>query len=254
LIIRSITQRNLSGSVAVTSDGTGPGPGAVGSHAEPGPGVTGQHQLSDPGRAEHITQALHLAAGGDRSALDALLPVVYDELRQIAAQHMAGERTGHTLQATAVVHEAYFRLVGQRNLDYKDRGQFFAAAANAIRRILVDHARARGSAKRGGGGRRVDADEAGIDQIAVDASAGGQQILDLLDLDEALERFARLSPRAARVVEMRYFAGMSLEETAEALGVSRRTAADDWALAKAWLHRALGGEGGAPAGTEVKSS
>lgn len=197
---------------------------------------------SEVSQPDQITRALQLAAGGDRSALDALLPLVYDELRRVAGRHMAEERADHTLQATAVVHEAYFRLVGQRNLDYRDRNQFFAAAANAIRRILVDHARSRGRAKRGGGGgsgrERVTLDGAEVAAAAADAGVAGG--VDLIDLDDALGRLAALSERAAKVVELRFFGGLSMGEAAAALGVSPRTAADDWAVARAWLRRELG--------------
>ena len=193
--------------------------------------------MEHPPGSQQVTRALRLAARGNRSALDALLPEIYDELRDIARGVMARERAGHTLQGTAVVHEAYLRLVGQENLDYADRTQFYAAAANTIRRILVDHARSRGRQKRGGGGagawERVSLDGAEL----VDSANG----LDVIALNDALERLAALSARAARVVELRFFGGLSMDEVASVLRVSPRTAADDWALARAWLRRELEG-------------
>ena len=183
---------------------------------------------------QQVTRALRLAASGNRSALDALWPDIYEQLREIARGVMSGERPGHTLQGTAVVHEAYLRLVGQENLDFADRTQFYAAAANTIRRILVDHARSRGRHKRGGGWERISLDGAEL----VDRSGG----LDLLSLNEALDRLAALSARAARVVELRFFGGLGVDEAASVLNISPRTAADDWALARAWLRRELEGQ------------
>jgi RNA polymerase sigma-70 factor (ECF subfamily) len=192
---------------------------------------------------EQISQALRLASRGDRSALDRLLPAVYEELRAIARMVMNQERPGHTLQGTAVVHEAYMRLLGQEKLNYADRGQFFAAAANTIRRILVDHARSKGRQKRGGGGawERVSLDGADL--------VDGRAEIDLIMLNDALEKLAELSPRGARVVELRFFGGLSVDEAAAAMDVPPRTAADDWALARAWLRRELeGGDAGIGAG------
>lgn len=184
---------------------------------------------------EQISQALRLAARGDRSALDGLLPAVYEELRAIARAVMNQERPGHTLQGTAVVHEAYLRLLGQEKLDFADRDQFFAAAANTIRRILVDHARSRGRQKRGGGGA--------WERVSMDAGdlVDGRAEIDLIMLNDALEKLAELSPRGARVVELRFFGGLNVDEAAAAMGVSPRTAADDWALARAWLRREMEG-------------
>lgn len=184
---------------------------------------------------EQISQALRLAARGDRSALDGLLPAVYEELRAIARAVMNQERPGHTLQGTAVVHEAYLRLLGQEKLDFADRDQFFAAAANTIRRILVDHARSRGRQKRGGGGA--------WERVSMDAGdlVDGRAEIDLIILNDALEKLAELSPRGARVVELRFFGGLNVDEAAATMGVSPRTAADDWALARAWLRREMEG-------------
>jgi len=164
----------------------------------------------------------------------ALAEAVYPELRRIASSLMRRERAGHTLQPTALVHEAYLALVPHEGVDWQNRAHFFGAAANAMRRILVDHARARGARKRGGGADRITFDE-GLGHGAV-------QDVALLDLDEALGRFEALDPRAARVVELRVFAGMSVPEVAEVLSISRRTVDNDWAMARLWLARALKGD------------
>jgi RNA polymerase sigma factor (TIGR02999 family) len=169
-------------------------------------------------------------------AVNALVPRVYEELRQIAARYMARERRGHTLQTTALVHEAYVRLVDQQNLHDGDREQFFAIAANVIRRILVDHARGRDAEKRGG------ADRQRMSISGVDVPDGADAI-DLLALEDALARLEAMSERAAKVVTMRYFGGMTVDEVARALGVSPRTVADDWAMARAWLRRELEPDG-----------
>lgn len=180
-----------------------------------------------------VTRALDAAAaGGGRGAIDAVLPLIYDELRALAGRHLRGERAGHTLQATALVNEAYLRLAGERNLRHAGCGQLFGAAASAIRRILVDHARSAGRGKRGGGRGRVALS-------GVDLPDGRTGAVDLVALDDALERLGRLSGRAAQVVELRYFAGLTADEAAAVLGVSSRTVADDWALARAWLRREL---------------
>jgi RNA polymerase sigma factor (TIGR02999 family) len=166
-----------------------------------------------------------------RESIDDLLPRVYDELRALAARFMSRERANHTLQTTALVHEAYVRLVEQRNLDPADRDHVFAAAANTIRRILTDHARQHRAQKRGGGWERMTISD-------VDAAADSAGV-DLLALDDALEKLAALDPRAARVVTMRYFGGLNHDQIAAALGVSARTVADDWAMARAWLRQEL---------------
>ena len=178
-----------------------------------------------------ITHLLTAAAAGDRQAAADLLPLVYDELRQLAAARMAAERPGHTLDATALVHEAYLRLVGDQHFDGK--AHFFAAAAEAMRRVLVNHARDRSRLKRGGGRNRVD-----LDRITSPAAATDD---DLLELDDALDRLANEFPVAAELVKLRFFAGMTLGEAAEALGLPRRTADRHWAFARAWLAEALGG-------------
>ena len=183
-----------------------------------------------------ITRLLSAAAQGDPHAASQLLPLVYGELRQLAAQRLAQERPGQTLQATALVHEAYLRLVGKgEDGPWNGRGHFFAAAAEAMRRILVESARRKGRQKRGGGLARVDLDAA--EQVAVPEVRE-----DLLALDEALTRLAAADPQAAQLVQLRYFAGLPIPEAAKALGVSPRTADRLWAFARAWLLREVGGD------------
>jgi RNA polymerase sigma factor (TIGR02999 family) len=178
-----------------------------------------------------ITRLLQRARHGEQRAADELMPLIYEELRRLAKHYMRGERPGHTLQATALVHEAYLRLVGGENEPWQSRAHFFAAAAIVVRRILVQHARAAGAAKRGGGWSRAD-----IDMNSVTADNGDAQIL---AVDEALQKLDALDHRKARLVELRFFTGMSVDEAAEALGVSPRTAAREWDMAKAWLSREL---------------
>lgn len=185
------------------------------------------------------TTTLLRTAESDPPALDELVDPVYVELKRMARRQLAREAPGHTLQPTALVHEAYLRMVDASRVDERGRAYFYAAAAQAMRRVLVDHARRRGARKRGGD--RV-MESLKPETLAVDAFAG-----DLLDLHDALERLAERSPRQARVVECRYFGGMSVQETARALDVSPRTVKYDWSMARAWLFRALGGEA-APSG------
>jgi RNA polymerase sigma factor (TIGR02999 family) len=182
-----------------------------------------------------VTRLLDAAAAGDRRAAADLLPLVYDELRRLAAARMAAEPPGHTLDATALVHEAYVRLVGPVNDDRWDgRGHFFAAAAEAMRRILVEAARRKQAEKHGGGKVRVPLE-------AVDGAAGPAGPDErLVALDSALTRLGREQPEVAEVVNLRYFAGLKIEQAAAALGVSVRTANRHWAFAKAWLYRELG--------------
>jgi RNA polymerase sigma factor (TIGR02999 family) len=179
-----------------------------------------------------VTQILNAIDAGDPKAAAELLPLVYDELRKLAAARMAAEKPGQTLTATALVHEAYVRLVGgERPQDWNGRGHFFAAAAEAMRRILVEQARRKTSAKHGGGRRRVDLGEA---VAGADVSAD-----ELLDLDAALARLQGVDPVAARLVELRYFAGLTMEQAADALGLPLRTAERNWTFARAWLLRTL---------------
>jgi RNA polymerase sigma factor (TIGR02999 family) len=178
-----------------------------------------------------ITHLLAAAAHGDRQAADDLLPLVYDELRALAAARMAAERPGHTLDPTAVVHEAYLRLVGGQHFD--GRVHFFAAAAEAMRRVLINYARDRARLKRGVRRNRVD-----LDRLTGPAAATDD---DLLELDDALGRLAKEFPMAAELVKLRFFAGMTLGDAAEALHLPRRAADRQWAFARAWLADALGG-------------
>jgi RNA polymerase sigma factor (TIGR02999 family) len=180
-----------------------------------------------------ITQMLIDWSNGDREALDRLLPVVYTELHRQAARHLRRERAGHTLQTTDLIHEAYLRLVDQRNVRWQNRAHFFAVAAQLMRRILVDHARRRGRAKRGGSNIALPLDE-GLVMAAESES-------DLLALDEALTRLAAIDARQTQIVELRFFGGLSIEETAAVLGVSPTTVKDDSNIAKAWLRREIGG-------------
>ncbi len=180
---------------------------------------------------DELTRLLQAAGGGAQDAVNQLLPRVYDELRQLAATCMAAERPGVTLQATALVHEAYLRLVQQETVGFAGRAQFFAAAATVMRRILVDHARARRREKRGGDAVKVTLDEA----LAVFNRAA----VDVSELDEALTALAAIDPRKARFVELRFFAGVSMEDAAQMLGVTQRTAERDWRFARAWLRDRL---------------
>ncbi len=183
-----------------------------------------------------ITGLLAAWQAGDEGALNDLLPVVYGELRRQARRALRREADGHTLQPTALVHEAYLRLIDQRRAHWEGRTQFFAVAAQLMRRILVDHARARRRAKRGGGATQIT-----LTDLAANEGAGGvdDASVDTLDLDEALTRFAALDPNKARLVELRYFAGLSIPESAAALGVSAATVGREWAVARAWLRREL---------------
>jgi RNA polymerase sigma factor (TIGR02999 family) len=178
-----------------------------------------------------VTQALLAHASGDRLVAARLLPLVYDELRHLAARYMRRERRDHTLQPTALVHEAYLRLIDASQIDWQGKTHFLAVAATQMRRVLADHARAHGARKRGGDARKVTLD----DNLAI----SGQGTLDMLALDEAMEKLARDSPRQSRVVELRYFGGLSVEETARILDVSASTVKGDWRVAKAWLAREL---------------
>ena len=178
-----------------------------------------------------VTELLAAWGAGDREALDALMPLVYDELRRLARRYMKGERPGNTLQTSALINEAYLRLVNQKEVRWQNRAHFYGIAAQLMRRILVDHARKRRYQKRGGGARRVSLDEALV--------VSGERAREVVALDEALEAFAAVDARKSRLVELRFFGGLSIEEAAEVLGVSPGTAMRDWTLAKAWLRRAL---------------
>jgi RNA polymerase sigma factor (TIGR02999 family) len=178
-----------------------------------------------------VTRLLDDWSSGDREALNKLMPLVYDELRRLAHRHMGHERAGHMLQTTALVNEAYMRLVNERGMRWQSRAHFFAVAAQLMRFILVDYARGHARAKRGGGAQQVTLDEALV--VAEDRAE------DLLALDEALSRLAAFDQRKSRIAEMRFFAGLTVEETAEVLSVSVETVMREWRLAKAWLQREL---------------
>jgi RNA polymerase sigma factor (TIGR02999 family) len=180
----------------------------------------------------NTTELLRAWREGRTEALEELFPQVYDELRRRASAYLRRERAGHTLQTTALVHEAYLKLVDQRETGWKDRGHFFAIAAQAMRRILVDHARARHANKRGGVAEDLPLEEA---LLAVADEAN----VDIVALDEALRRLAAVDPEQERLVELRYFGGLSLEDAASALGISRASAGREWQMAKAWLKREL---------------
>ena len=185
--------------------------------------------------AAEITALLQAWEGGDRDALNRLMPVVYDELRRAAQAYMRRERTSHTLQASALVNEVYLRLVDLTSVRWQDRAHFFAIAASMMRRVLLDAARARAAQKRGGGDVRITFDEDRIDAAASRQAAG------LIEIDQAIEALSKMDPRKARVVELRFFGGLSVDETAEVLGVSGQSVKRDWRLARAWLLKELAG-------------
>lgn len=193
------------------------------------PGASDAAAGADPRR--QVTEILLDLRSGDDAALDALFQRIYDDLHRIARRQLRKEADGHTLCATALVHEAYLKLVDQTRVKWANRAHFFAIAARVMRRILVDHARRHRAAKRGGDWERLDLDDV---EIPVDERAGV-----LIGLDDALERLARLNPRLSQVVECRFFGGMTEEEIAAALGVTERTVRRDWVKAKGWLHQAL---------------
>jgi RNA polymerase sigma factor (TIGR02999 family) len=182
----------------------------------------------DPG----VTGLLQAWGGGDAAALDQLVPIVYEELRRQAERYLRRETPGHTLQTTALVHEAYLRLVNQREAHWQNRAQFFGVAAQLMRRILVDHARRQQATKRGGSAIQVPLDDGAV--------ASAEPDVDLVALDDALTRLAGHDAQQARVVELRYFTGLGIGETAEALGISPATVKREWAMARAWLKRELG--------------
>jgi len=186
-----------------------------------------------PESAEEVVTLLRAWGQGDQGALDRLVPLVYAELRRLARGYMSRERPEHTLQTTALINEVFLRLLGA-DLPWKDRAHFLGIAARLMRRILVDHARSRGFQKRGGAIRHIEIEEG----LAVPPSVD----LDLLALDRALEKLKTIDERKAQVVELRFFGGLTVDETAEALGISSDTVKRDWALAKLWLRRELGGE------------
>ena len=181
--------------------------------------------------AHSVTQLLERWNHGDREALDKLMPLIYDELRKMARRYMSQQNPGHTLQTTALIHEAYLRMVKQKEKHFHNRAHFFGVAAQAMRHILVDYARARHAGKRGGRVRPVSLEEAAL--------VSAERASELVAFDEALKELEELSHRQSRVVELRYFGGLSVDETATVLKVSPETVMRDWTMAKTWLHRAL---------------
>jgi len=185
-----------------------------------------------PGKSREITRMLQEWSGGKQEALDALLPLVYAELHRQASRYLRRERRDHTLQTTALIHEAYLKLIDQRDVDWQNRAHFFGIAAQAMRRILVDYAKARHRAKRGGIGEDLPLEAAAL-------VVSEERNIDLVALDEALTRLAGFDERLARIVELRYFSGLSIEETAEVLRISPATVKSDWNVAKAWLRHEI---------------
>ena len=181
--------------------------------------------------AHSVTQLLEQWNNGDREALDKLMPLIYEELRKMARRYMGQQNPGHTLQTTALIHEAYLRMVKQKEKHFQNRAHFFGVAAQAMRHILVDYARTRHTAKRGGGARPISLEEAAL--------VTPERAAELVAFDDALKELETLSKRQSRVVELRYFGGLSVEETATVLEVSPETVMRDWNMAKTWLHRAL---------------
>jgi RNA polymerase sigma-70 factor (ECF subfamily) len=196
-------------------------------------------QSGEP-EASDISTLLRAWSDGDQSALKGLTPIVYDELHRLAHRYLERERSGHTLQTTALVNEAYIRLVDYKRMQWQNRAHFLAVSAQVMRRILVDHARSH-NVKRGAGVQHVSLDEGAV--------MGGDQASDLVALDDAMNALSRLDPRKVQIIEMRFFGGLSVEETAEVLKVSPATVRRDWSIAKFWLYRELGGGTGDGFGT-----
>jgi len=188
-----------------------------------------------------ITRLLQDAGAGRADAADLLLERVYDQLKRIATVRMAGEKPGHTLQATALVNEAYLRLIGPSQIDWRNRGQFYGAAAEAMRKILIDHARKKGAVKRGGAGSGADGEGVARKRLAIDLASvvADEDPGDFLALDEAILRLKTVDARAAEVTRLRFYAGLSVEQTAEALDIAPRTVKRDWEFARAWLFQHL---------------
>lgn len=193
----------------------------------------------DKPAAQEITRLLHAWRGGDKDAVDRLIPLVYEELHTLASRQLANEWRHDRLQTTTVVHEAYVRLFDQPDVDWQNRGHFFAIAAQVMRRVLVDHARKELREKRGGRSVHV-----GLDDVQVVADQPAVDVVDTLALDGALRELETLDPEQGRIVELRFFGGLTVEETAAALGISPATVKREWAIAKAWLYRRLSSEPG----------
>ena len=192
--------------------------------------------MTDSGPPPNITQLLRDWQDGSSSALETLMPLVYDELRHLASRYLSRERRNHTLQTTALVHEAYVKLAGQRDVDWKNRSHFYGIAAQCMRRILVDHARSDRRDKRGGGVEKIS-----LDDVMVAPSTDARDAFDILALNQALTELETLDPQQGRIVELRYFGGLTIEETADVTGTSPATVKREWTIAKAWLYRELTG-------------
>src|SRR5262249_19008521 len=188
----------------------------------------------DDAAPHEITQQLIAWSNGDTDALDKLIPAVYQELRRMADRYLRSESAGHSLQPTALVHEAYLRLIDQSQVEWHNRAHFFGVAAQMMRRILIDHAKTKHRAKRGGGARKISLEET--------ANYTREKAAELVALDEALKELSEIDERKSRIVELRYFGGLTVDETAEVLGISDKTVMRDWNLAKAWLYQAMTGE------------
>jgi RNA polymerase sigma factor (TIGR02999 family) len=194
--------------------------------------------------AGEVTQLLMRWRAGDEAALTALLPLVYEELRSLARRHMRHERDSHTLQRTALVHEAFLRIVDQKEIDWESRAQFYGIASQMMRRVLVDHARRRSAAKRGDGAPHVDLDAVLQDEGDDLPLPAQETAIDFAAIDDALKRLEALDPQQGRLVELRFFGGLSIKETADVIGVSPATVKREWAIARAWLQREImAGEG-----------
>jgi RNA polymerase sigma factor (TIGR02999 family) len=218
--------------VRENTSGKGSGPALEGASVYTETRRRGIRWVNEP-LDQDLTHLLIQWSKGDSAALDALVPLVYDELRRLAQLYLSREKPGHTLSSTALVHEAYLRLVKQKDVTWQNRAHFFGVAARMMRRILVDHARRRGYAKRGGGALTLSLDET--------IAPAPEREMDLVALDDALETLAKLDERQSRMVELRFFGGLSIEETSEVLGVSAPTVKREWASARAWLYREISG-------------
>src|SRR5262249_13221127 len=184
--------------------------------------------------SNEITRQLIAWSKGDKAALERLIPAVYQELRRMADYYLRGEQSGHSLQPTALVHEAYLRLIDQSQVEWHNRAHFFGVAAQMMRRILIDHAKTKHRAKRGGGARKISLEET--------VNYTREKAAELVALDEALRELGEIDERKSRIVELRYFGGLTVDETAEVLGISDKTVMRDWNLAKAWLYSAMTGD------------
>lgn len=194
----------------------------------------GEAELKPDTGSHEVTQLLISWSDGDKGALEQLLPMIYRSLQKIAHSHLNRERSSHTLQTTALVHEAYLKLIDQNSVEWKNRSHFFAIASQAMRRILLDHARKQIAEKRGGEREKISLEDVDIALVTSNR--------ELLALDEALNELEKIDPQQSRIVELRYFGGLTVEETAEVLQISPRTVAREWAMARAWLYRNLTGE------------